>query len=53
MTTEAPVEYLNYVICKELGWTYSELMEQPKSFVDEMLQVMEIKKKFDLKRGRR
>ncbi len=53
MATEPPIEYLNYILCKELGWTYNDLMEQPKSFVDEMLEVMEIKKKFDLKHGRR
>lgn len=53
MTTTPPIEYLNYILCKELGWTYRDLMEQPKSFVDEMLAIMEIKTKFDLKHGRR
>jgi hypothetical protein len=37
-----------------MGWTYKDLMEQPRAFVEQMLEMMEIKMKYELKRyGRR
>lgn len=50
VTTEAPTEYLNYMLCRELGWTYRELMEQPRGFVQEMIEVMGITKKIETRK---
>lgn len=36
-----------------MGWAYKDLMEQPKAFVEQMLEIMEIKTKYEIKRNRR
>lgn len=50
-STEAPIDYVNYVLCKTFGWTYNELMKQPADFVEKMLNIIKIENKF--KNGRR
>jgi hypothetical protein len=42
-----PREYVNYLICKEFGWNYKDLMEQPRFFIEEMIQIMGISKKME------
>lgn len=42
VNTQAPIEYIQYLLCKEFGWTYQELMEQPTDFVENILTVMSI-----------
>lgn len=40
--TAAPPEYATFVLCREFGWTYEELMRQPRHFVDDMLSMIGI-----------
>jgi len=51
VSSDVPKEYLNYIICKEMGWTHEELMSQPRHFVEEMMQVISIKQKIERKHG--
>jgi hypothetical protein len=49
VTSEAPSPYINYMLCKELGWSYRDLIEQPRSFVEEMIEVMGIVNKMEIR----
>lgn len=42
VNTDAPDQYINYILCKEFGWSFKDLYEQPKSFVDEMIAIIGI-----------
>lgn len=45
VVTEAPHEYLDYVLCREMGWSYHDLVTTPRSFVESMLLIQGIVKK--------
>jgi len=34
-----------------MGWTHNELMDQPRSVVDQMITMINIKAKFDVRRN--
>lgn len=36
-----------------MGWTYKELMDQPVSFVESILEIIQVENKFLIKNGRR
>jgi hypothetical protein len=36
-----------------MGWTHQELMEQPVSFVESILDIIQVENKFLMKNGRR
>lgn len=40
--SDAPEELVNYILCKEFGWTYHELMSQPKHFIKSLLAMRSI-----------
>lgn len=40
----APPELLDYLICKEFGWTIDELNEQPVNEVLKFVQIMAIQR---------
>lgn len=42
VSDEAPEEYVNYLLMKELGWTWRELMETPRSVVERLLIISTI-----------
>lgn len=50
VSTMPPHEYVDYALCKELGWSYNDLMNTPRFFVERMIKVIGIKKQFDSKR---
>lgn len=50
-STEAPLEYINYILCKTFNWTYEELMKQPADFIEKMLSIIKIEN--STKNGRR
>lgn len=45
-----PNELLTYLVCKEFGWNYQEVMEAPEFFIDTMILISGIKNKYDNKR---
>jgi hypothetical protein len=47
----APQEFIDYTLCKEMGWSYRDLMEQPAAFVKGMLDVIKIVKRYQNKNG--
>lgn len=49
VTTRPPLEYLEFLLCKEFGWTWQDLRSQPRQFISDMLEVMAIKSKLDRK----
>lgn len=49
--SDAPQEFIDYTLCKEMGWSYRDLMEQPSSFVKKMLDVIRMVKKYQNKNG--
>jgi hypothetical protein len=51
INSNAPQEFIDYTLCKEMGWTYRDLMEQPSSFVKKMLDVIKLVKKQQTKNG--
>jgi len=38
------------MLCKEMGWTYQELMSQPRSFIEEIIEIIGITKKIEIKK---
>lgn len=50
MTDDPPVEYLNFKMCKEMGWTPLELMEQKKEDVEGLIFLIGTLKQFENKR---
>jgi hypothetical protein len=40
--TKIPPELRDYILCKKLGWTITELYEQPARLVDIFLDIMSI-----------
>lgn len=45
-TKKVPDEYIEYILCKEFGWTYQELMSQPADFVERLLLIRNIERKY-------
>lgn len=45
MTSEAPEQYVNFLLMKELGWTYRELMETPREVVEQLILISTIHNK--------
>ena len=45
VSTAVPPEYLNFVLCREFGWTYEQLMSQPADFVESMLMILNVERK--------
>lgn len=44
---EPPDEIVEYLLCKEFGWTLTELYDQPGVKVLRFLQIMHIKRQHD------
>ena len=51
-TSEVPIEYINYTLCKTFGWTYEQLMKQPTDFIEKMISIIKIENKFKNGRGK-
>jgi len=49
--SEPPQEFIDYFLCKEFRWTYRDLMETPRFFVEKMILMADIKNKYDIKRN--
>lgn len=44
---EAPDEIVEFLLCKEFGWTITELYDQPIVKVLRFLQIMQIKRQHE------
>jgi hypothetical protein len=49
VTRQPPIEYLEFLLCERFGWTWQDINNQPREFINNMLEVMAIKSKIDRK----
>jgi hypothetical protein len=51
-SSQAPNQYIDFILCEKFGWTFEELYSQPRGFIEEMITVMGIVNKVRNKRLR-
>lgn len=50
-TSRAPDELVNMLMCKEMGWTYDQLMATPQEVVEDFFMISATLRQFAAKRA--
>lgn len=50
VTGKAPASYLQFLLCREFGWTYRDLEGQPAHFINDMLDTLLVVRSVERKR---
>lgn len=50
-TDNAPIEYMEMIICREFGWTYDELEAQPADRIQQVMAFLSIEGKEQKRRN--